>query len=120
MKDNLPKVFKNILEKQIENNEKVHMTKAEINNREKITATEEINQRISQNNKQKVLNIVEKKLSKLINDKKHYTYRIPVEIELQDKTITTKIIGKTKNTILTIDNEKIEIEKIKNITIIEK
>lgn len=120
MKENLPKVFKNTLKKQINNNEKVYITKTEHKDIKEYENNIKNKQHQQQINGENSPNAVEETLSKIINGKKHYTYKIPVEIELQDRTIATKIIGKTKNSILTTENEKIEIKEIKNITIIEK
>lgn len=51
--------------------------------------------------------------------KKKHIYDQSVNIELKDKTFTTKIIGKTNNHIITIDNMVIRIDDIVNITIIK-
>lgn len=119
MKNNLPKVFKNTSKRKFNNNEKVYITKSENSEKNEIQEEPMINQNSHKHN-QSNLNKIEEKLSKLINGNKHYTYKVPVKIEMQDKIITTKVIGRTRNYILTIDNEKIEIGKIKNITTIEK
>jgi hypothetical protein len=119
MKNNLPKVFKNATKGHFNNKTKVYMTKSVKNEEQERTEETIINQKLQKRNYNSI-NSVEEKLSKLIIRNKHYTYKVPVEIELQDRTIATKIIGKTKNYILTIDNEKIEIGKIKNIIMSEK
>ena len=119
MKNNLPKVFKNTTKCHFNNNTKVYMTKSAKNEEQERKEETIINQKLQKRNYNSI-NSVEEKLSKIIIGNKQYTYKVPVEIELQERTIATRIIGKTKNYILTIDNEKIEIGKIKNITIIEK
>lgn len=119
MKNNLPKVFKNTPKRKFNNNEKVYITKSESSEKHEIQEEPMINKKLHKHN-QSNLNKIEEKLTKLINRNKHYIYKVPVKIEMQDKIITTKIIGRTRNYILTIDNEKIEIGKIKDITTMEK
>ena len=59
---------------------------------------------------------IDKQIQTILNTKK-YIYKIPVEIETEKETIITKIIGKNKNNIITIDNELIKIDTITNIKI---
>ena len=46
---------------------------------------------------------------------KDYIYKINVEISLINDTITSTIIGKTKNSLITIDNKLININDILDI-----
>lgn len=58
----------------------------------------------------------------IINDlfKKNHIYKQNVKIELKDKTYTTKIIGRTNEHIITIDNSVIKIDDIVNLTILNE
>lgn len=57
----------------------------------------------------------------VINDlfKKNHIYKQEVFIETLDKSFNTKIIGRTESHIITINNEVIKIEDIKNIKLIK-
>lgn len=105
MEKKLPKIFANKIEKKIENNNKIYVSKN--------TEIKEVQPEIKQNTKSKTIH---QKINEIMNSKK-YIYKIPVKIELKDKTITTKIIGKNNSSIITLDNELIKIEDIKNIEI---
>ncbi len=48
---------------------------------------------------------------------KNYIYKINVEIKLKDKIINETIIGKTKNNLITLNNELIPIDDIEDIII---
>jgi len=115
MEKKLPKVFANKIEKKINNNEKIYNS-GDINNQEK-----QPKQQKSENNKKTITN--EKTISDKINkifSSRNYVYKIPVKIQTQDSEIVTKIIGKNKNNIITVDNELIKIRDIKNIEIYEE
>lgn len=109
MKKELPKVFANKINKEIQNNEKIYIS-------DKRTKPKS-------ENKKKSEVIIEKNINKKINDimnTKKYIYKIPVKIKTTDKEITTKIIGKNKKNVITIDNELIKIEEILEIEINEQ
>ena len=108
MNNKLPKVFTNKIEKQINNNEKIYITK-------KDDIINPIKEEIIIENK----NNIEKRLKEIINNN-NYAYIIPVKIETTDEVIETRIIGKNKKNILTYDNKKIEIDTIKNIEILNQ
>lgn len=97
----LPKIFANKIEKKIDNNNKIYVSSN--------TETQTIQPEIKENSK-----TIHQKINEIMKSKK-YIYKIPVKIELQDKVITTKIIGKNNSSVITIDNELIKIEEIKNI-----
>ena len=63
---------------------------------------------------------IEKKINKILNTKKHI-YKIPVKIKTKasEEEIITKIIGKNRTNIITIDNKIIEIKQIEDIEIYE-
>lgn len=93
MKRDLPKVFKNSINKPINNNKKVFYGNED---RSEDLSTD-INTLFKQNQ----------------------IYRTDVELTLTDKTITKKIIGRTNKNLITIDNEIIPISEIKSVKIIK-
>lgn len=89
-------IFKNFIDKKINNNSNYSITRS--------------NEYIKKDK-----NIIEK-----INDifkSKNYIYRAKVVIDYNDKTEEKIIIGKDKNNLITIDNELISIDEIKDIKI---
>lgn len=58
---------------------------------------------------------------KKINDmfKKNKMYKQEVEIETEDNKLQTKIIGRTEDHIITINNNVIKIDNIKRINILD-
>ena len=94
----LPKVFANKIDKKILNNENYVVSKNE----------EKINKEINTN-----INITQK-----INDifkSYKYVYKADVIITTNEGEIVKQIIGKNKNNLITIDNELIDIDTIKDI-----
>lgn len=85
MKKNLPKMYKNSINKKINNNAFVFYG--------------------SDKEKNKEINIDD-------YFKKNKIYRKEVKITLKDKTLIKNIIGRTSNHLITIDNELIKIEDI--------
>lgn len=117
MNNKLPKIFANKIEKKIKNNEEIYTTSNKTQNLKTQTKEESSEIRII-NNK-----IREKTISQKINEiikANKYIYKIPVKIDLKDKQLITNIIGKNNKNIITINNELIKIEDIKNIEINEK
>lgn len=94
MKKELPKVFKNNITKTINNNETVFYGN---------------NDRSSTNQKENI--------DKLF--KQNQIYRTKVKIKTSDKTIESKIIGRTSKHLITIDNELIPIDNINSLEIID-
>lgn len=97
MNKKIPSVFANKIDKKINNNETYYSSttspKIELN-------TNDIN----------------KKIQDIFNSP-NYIYRANVIITLKSGEITKKIIGKNKNSLITIDNELIPIEDILDIKI---
>ena len=125
MKNKLPKVFANNITKKIENNEKIYTS---INKQKEIKQTTHIlkeksekqeekekTKKNKQNNQQETIT---QKINKIMNTKE-YIYKIPVKITTKSKEISTKIIGKNKKNLITINNELIKIEDIIRIEINE-
>ncbi len=57
---------------------------------------------------------VKDKIANIFN-RRSYIYKINVEIEDNDKTYSTTIIGKTDRYLITINNELVPINNIKDI-----
>ena len=108
MNQKLPGVFANKINKKIKNNNEIYMTTKETQNKE-----EKNNEKMKFNEK-----TIEQKINEIIKSNK-YIYKIPVMIKLNDKVVETNIIGKNKTNIITINNELIKIEDIKDIEIKE-
>lgn len=95
----------------------------EINNSQKVYSTLYENQNNNSNNsnnsmKIKKNNIDYRSIDRKIYDILHsnnYIYKANVTIVLKDKTINKKIIGKTKDKLITMDNEYINISDIEDI-----
>ena len=110
MKKDLPKVYANTIDKVIKNNKKIYMTDQK--EKTSIKEQENIKNITTEQNKKSI----DEQIKMILNTKK-YIYKIPVEIETEKEIIITKIIGKNKNNLITIDNELIKIDTIKNIKI---
>lgn len=115
MEKKLPKVFANKIEKNLNNNETIYNS-GETTKNENTPKEELIENNQKRNTKEQT---IIQKINKIFNSR-NYVYKIPVKIEMQDTEIITKIIGKNKNNIITMDNELIKIEDIKNIEIYEQ
>lgn len=101
MKD-LPKVFHNNIKKQLNNNEKIFYSK------------DTRNETVAPNTK----NIMQK-LNEIFSSP-NYVYKANVEITLNDKTISKRIIGRNKDYIITMDNNLIPIKDIIDIKYAKK
>ncbi len=113
MKEKLPKVFANKIEKNIKNNEEIYLSK---------TKSEEKQQKPTSPKKEtlKIEKTMQQKINAILNSKA-YTYKIPVKIILKnDEKIITNIIGKNKQNLITIENKLIKIEDIIDIKKQEK
>lgn len=115
MKNKLPKIFANKIDKKIKNNEEIYTTskinkniKSKEENLEKFT--------VDKQQKNKTIN---KKINEILKTNK-YIYKVPVKIELKDRQVVTNIIGKNNKNIITMNNELIKIDEIKNIEVYEK
>lgn len=103
MSKELPRVFANKINKKIDNNKEYSLSK----NEEKIVNKEEY-KGIS----------IGKNINQKINDifsSYKYVYKADVIITTDNGEITKKIIGKNNNNLITIDNELISIDIIKDI-----
>lgn len=85
----LPEIYKNEINKNISNNKKYCYLK---------------------NEQEKEENINEK-LEKIFNGM-GYSYNIPVTIKTTSKEYNTSLVSKTKNNLITLDNDIIKIDEI--------
>lgn len=101
MDKKLPKVFANKIEKEIENNNRVYVASRDLKEKQKPAIPLQgmnVNQKI-----------------KTILNSKNYIYKAEVEIKTNNGIITKKIIGKSGNQLITMDNELIPIDSIIDI-----
>ncbi len=101
MEKKLPKVFANKIEKEIQNNDRIYVASKNIE--EKQEATIDL---YGMNVNQKI---------KTILNSKNYIYKAEVEIKTNNGIISKKIIGKSGNQLITMDNELIPIDTILDI-----
>ena len=97
----LPKVFANKIDKKIENNEVYWISK----NEEKIEKKE---------NKFKIEKNINEKINEIFSSPR-YVYKADVLITTNDAILKKRIIGKNGNNLITMENELINIESIKDI-----
>ena len=108
MKKELPEIFKKNVDSSHCNNKKVFYTSE---NKDIVKKEEVI--KTSNNNS---LSIVEEKIRKLFKSSR-YIFNINVIIKTDKRDYDTKIAGKVKNSLVTIDNEIIPIVEINDIII---
>lgn len=106
MNKKIPKVFQNKINKNINNNNKYYYS-ANRNTNDNIVK-EDVNKEIT---KPKNIN---KKINEIFSSPT-YVYKANVEITTKDSTITTKIIGRNKSYLITMDNKTIKIDDIIDI-----
>ena len=107
MKD-LPKMYRNKIDKDIKNNEKFFSTMYD----KKIE--KENNKNIFINNKNNYT--VEQKVYNIFNSP-NYIYKIDVTVVTDSGIQNKRIVGKTKTNLITMDNEYIPISTIRDIYI---
>lgn len=107
MKD-LPKMYHNDIDKDIKNNERYFSTM--YNKKEDRISSSDI----TINNKNNYT--VEQKIYNIFNSP-NYIYKIDVTIVTDSATLNKRIVGKTKTNLITMDNEYIPINTIKDIYI---
>jgi len=111
----LPKMYRNSIDKEINNNEKIFSTMYNgvydvFDNRENRSNN------INLNNKKKNNYTVEQKIANIFNSP-NYIYKIDVVIVTDNNTLNKRIVGKTKTNLITMDNEYIPISTIRDIYI---
>lgn len=108
----LPKMYRNKIEKEITNNERMFSTMYSRN--ETFTKNDRSDQSIIINNKNNYT--VEQKIANIFNSP-NYIYKIDVVIVTDHNTLNKRIVGKTKTNLITMDNEYIPINTIRDIYI---
>jgi len=104
MEKKMPEIFQNKINKKLNNNEKVFYSATAKNDRQPNTNTD-VNTGIN----------IYQKINKIFSSP-NYIYKAEVEIKLKDKNIKTKIIGRNKDFLITMDNQLIRISDILDIT----
>ena len=107
----LPKMYRNKIEKEITNNESVFST---MFNSNKTIAKKEERSSIIVDNRNNYT--VEQKIANIFNSP-NYIYKIDVIIVTDKETSSKRIVGKTKTNLITMDNEYIPINTIRDIYI---
>ncbi|MFI3307241.1 MAG: hypothetical protein R3Y21_01610 [Mycoplasmatota bacterium] len=105
MEKKLPRIFVNKIEKELKNNDRIFYS----SNKELV----DINKDIKEVEKDYLT--IEQKINRIFNQS-NYMYKSIIKIEFLDGTKLEKtIIGRKNKNLITIDNELINIAKIKNI-----
>lgn len=107
----LPKMYRNKINKEITNNEKLFSTM--YNRSNEIIDKNEHRSTIVVSKKNYT---VEQKIANIFNSP-NYIYKIDVVIITDTSKLNKRIVGKTKTNIITIDNEYIPINTIRDIYI---
>ena len=105
----LPKMYRNKIEREITNNEKIFSTMENNKKTEIITSDRSIT--TSKNNL-----TVEQKIANIFNSP-NYIYKIDVVIVTNNTTQKKRIVGKTKTNLITMDSDYIPINTIRDIYI---
>ncbi len=110
MNKDLPEMFKGSINKDTNNNERVFSTldgsRTIINNNNSI------------NNNSSINNFSKYEVNKKINDifnSSDYVYKVDVTIVTEDGEYKKRVVGRVKDSLITMDNEKIPIDSIIDI-----
>lgn len=109
MKKDLPEMYHNNINKNINNNKCIYSSL--IKNTEEENTKKNSNKEI---NKKNDWFTIEQKIFNIFNSK-DYIYKADVTIVTDTQTIKKRIVGKNANNLITIDNEYIPISIIKDI-----
>ncbi len=107
MKKELPKIFINKIDKKLNNNKQVSYSYKEKNKQAFYENGKENKKTISININEKIDNIL---------NSPRYVYKADVLIDINNKIIKRQIVGKNNTHIITINNELIPINEIKDIS----
>jgi len=107
----LPKMYRNRIEKEITNNEKIFST---MFNNVNHTFEKEEDRKIKIDNRNNLT--VEQKIANIFKSP-NYIYKIDVVIVSDTGKQSKRIVGKTKTNLITMDNEYIPINTIRDIYI---
>lgn len=95
MKNELPKVYSNPIDKEIKNNKEVYYSRSQVNNYKS-----------------------PKDITKIINQifaSKDFVYKKKIRITTFDNQLEVNLVGRTSNNLLTLDNQKIALNEIVDI-----
>ncbi len=109
MKKDLPKIFKKPIDESHSNNKKMCYTSETKQKEESISSFRNTTLDSS-------MTTVEEKIRKLLKSSR-YIFNIGVIIKTDKKNYDTKIAGKIKNSLVTVDNDVIPIVEINDIII---
>lgn len=101
----LPRMYHNKIEKDLNNNKKVFSTLEKEEERKSININDKNNYTVEQ----KIYNIF---------NSPNYIYKIDVVIVTDTSKEIKRIVGKTKTNLITMDNEYIPINRIRDIYIV--
>lgn len=104
MNKKLPEIFHNTIDKKLNNNEDVFYS---ANNNEEIKEEKKIN-------KINYKKSIRQKINEIFASPS-YVYKASVIIKTKDNTINKRIIGRNSKYLITMDNEKIDIDNIIDI-----
>lgn len=104
----LPEMYHNSIDKDIKNNKKVFST---LYNKEEINNNNYITDRNNYTLEQKIYNIF---------NSPNYIYKIDVTIITDKGKYNKRLVGKTKTNLITMDNEYVPINTIKDIYVNKK
>lgn len=108
IKEKLPEVFANAIDKKFTNNSEYSYG-----------ANEERKEDIKENSKMSIEPDINKKINKIFTST-NYIYKADVKITTDTEVLIKKVIGKNNKNIITLDNKLIPIDIIKDIEIINK
>ena len=104
MSKKLPEIFHNTIDKKLNNNEDYYYS---ANNNKEIKEEKKVNKiNYKKNIRQKINEIFASP---------SYVYKASVVIKTKDNTINKRIIGRNSKYLITMDNEKIDIDNIIDI-----
>lgn len=110
----LPKMYRNTINKEINNNEKVFSTmdNSGDNNRDKDINLSVVNGNVNGKNNF----TIEQKIANIFNSP-NYIYKVDVVVVTDTESQKKRIVGRTKTNLITMDKEYIPINTIRDIYI---
>lgn len=112
MSKKIPKVFANAIKKPLKNNADVYYSSRE----EKVKINNKINK--SKKIADKSAISITKKIANIFASP-NYVYKADVKITLASGVLTKRIVGRTSNDLITIENDLIPIKDIIDIEFVE-
>lgn len=109
MNKKLPRIFRNDIDKEINNNRKVYYVKSEENDFAFSTRKEKAKSANQTTD-------IQEKLNAIFKPGRH-SFNVGVEIVTLSKTYDTKIAGKVRDCLITLDNDVIPLKDILDIRV---